>query len=185
MAKNSSKASNAVSTSISAPALHPTLVPELLGFSPQMLLDDIISAAADAILQCLQAMEPFMQRWAEARTETDKNKNKDKNKDKGRGTANDDEWDGLEAVEQGLVAFQTLLEAHTDIAFDFFEAWSLRNIFALPVDLPIVAPHQRGLDLDPRPEEEAELMADIEELRRRIENVCMLFHWIKMVPHLT
>ena len=63
--------------------VHTTLLPELLGFSPQMLLDDIISAAADAILQCLTAMEPFMQRWADARAEK-----------------LGEEWDGLEAVEQ-------------------------------------------------------------------------------------
>ena len=70
-----------------------------------------------------------------------------------------------------MVAFATLLESHTDIAFDFVEAWSLRNIFALPPDLPIVAPHHKGLDLRPRPEEEAELMVEVEELRRKIENV--------------
>ena len=42
--------------------------------------------------------------------------------------------------EVGLVAFQTLLEHHTDIAFDFFEAWCLRNlnIFMIPSDLPFV-----------------------------------------------
>lgn len=156
------------------PALHPTIVPELLGFSPQMLLDDIISTAAEAILQCLQAMEPFMQRWADARVVAPPPaKSKGKGKDKGR-EAEDAEWDGLEAVEQGLVAFSTLLESHTDVAFDFFEAWSLRNIFALPPDLPVVAPHQRGLELDPRPEEEMELMTDIEDFRRKIENVSLV-----------
>ena len=120
----------------SSPPSHPTLVPELLGFSPQMLLDDIISATADAILQCLQAMEPFMQRWADARTAANASGVKTTNKD----APGEEEWDGLGVVERGLVAFQTLLEAHTDIAFDFFEAWSLRNIFALPADLPVVAP---------------------------------------------
>ncbi|EJD01929.1 uncharacterized protein FOMMEDRAFT_108973, partial [Fomitiporia mediterranea MF3/22] len=143
-----------------------------------MLLDDIINTAAEAILQCIQAMEPFMQRWADARTANPSAppSDNDKKKNKGRGGKDkekekeDAEWDGLEAVEQGLVAFSTLLESHTDIAFDFFEAWSLRNIFAIPPDLPVVAPHQQGLDLNPRPEEEAELMADIEELRRKIEN---------------
>lgn len=62
-----------------------TLVPELLGFSPQMLLDDIISAAADAILQCQQAMEPFMQRWADSRSPQE---------------GEEGEWDGVEVVEQ-------------------------------------------------------------------------------------
>ena len=131
-----------------------TLVPELLGFSPQLLLDDIISAAADAVFKCLQALEQFMQDWANKRSE---------------GAGND--WDGLEAVEQGLVAFSTLLEFHTDIAFDFFEAWSLRNIFAVPPGLSLVAPHHAGRNLITKPEDETELMADIEDLRRKLENV--------------
>ena len=53
----------------------------------------------------------------------------------------------MHEVEQGLVAFQTLLERPTDIAFDFFEAWCLRNILMIPSDLPIVLPHQEGLDV--------------------------------------
>jgi kinetochore protein Mis12/MTW1 len=77
----------------------------------------------------------------------------------------------IDVFHQGLVAFATLLESHTDIAFDFFEAWSLRNIFALPPDLPIVAPHQEDLDLQPRAKEEAGLIIEVEELRRKIENV--------------
>ena len=43
---------------------------------------------------------------------------------------------------QELVAFQTLLESH----IDFFELWSLRNMFMIPNHLPIVEPHQWGLD---------------------------------------
>lgn len=135
-------------------AVETTLVPELLGFSPQLLLDDIISAAADAIFKCLQALEEFMQNWASKRAEAVGN-----------------EWDGVEAVEQGLVAFSTLLEFHTDIAFDFFEAWSLRNIFAVPPGLPLVAPHHAGRNLRIKSEEETELMTEIEELRRKLENV--------------
>lgn len=100
-------------------------------------------------------MEVFLQRWALDRAQTA-----------------GDGWDGNQEIEQGLVAFQTLLESHTDIAFDFFELWSLRNIFAIPADLPIVAPHQKGLDLDTSSDQEQELMAEVEELRRKIDNVC-------------
>lgn len=63
--------------------LSTTLVPEILGFSPQMLLDDIISEAGDAILQCLTATELFMRRWADARAESV-----------------GEDWDGVAAVEQ-------------------------------------------------------------------------------------
>ena len=86
----------------------------------------------------------------------------------------DAEWDPTQEIEQGLVAFQTLLESHVDVAFDFFEAWSMRNIFAVPADLPIVAPHQAGLDLAgaaDQPEKESELLAEIDELRRKVHAV--------------
>jgi kinetochore protein Mis12/MTW1 len=132
-----------------------TLLPELLGFSPQLLLDDIINSANDAVTETVDAMEEFLQRWAEERAEA----------------AGD--WDSTQEVEQGLVSFQTLLESHTDIAFDFFEAWSLRNIFAFPADLPIVTRHHEGLNLEETPEREMELLAEIEELRRKIDNVCL------------
>ncbi|KAI0341308.1 Mis12-domain-containing protein [Trametopsis cervina] len=126
------------------------LLPELLGFVPQFLLDDIVDTANDAVKQAVDAMEQFLERWAEARRE--------KNQD----------WDSTQEIEQGLVAFQTLLNSHVDIAFDFFETWSLRNIFAVPPDLPLVAPHQAGLELDSTVEEETALLAEIKELRRKI-----------------
>ncbi|KAI8971300.1 Mis12 protein-domain-containing protein [Trametes punicea] len=139
---------------MSAPAPPPTvpsvLLPELLGFIPQFLLDDIINIANDEAKQSVDAMEQFLQRWADARSEKTT------------------EWDPTQEIEQGLVSFQTLLESHVDVAFDFFEAWSMRNIFAIPADLPIVAPHQAGLNLEHPPEKEAELLAEIDELRRKL-----------------
>ncbi|EIW51575.1 Mis12-domain-containing protein [Trametes versicolor FP-101664 SS1] len=140
---------------MSAPAAPPptvpsVLLPELLGFIPQFLLDDIINIANDEAKQSVDAMEQFLQRWADARAEKAA------------------EWDPTQEIEQGLVSFQTLLESHVDVAFDFFEAWSMRNIFAVPADLPIVAPHQAGLDLEHSPEQEQELLAEIDELRRKV-----------------
>ncbi|KAG6876096.1 hypothetical protein C0992_000972 [Termitomyces sp. T32_za158] len=133
---------------------HHLLLPEILGFSPQLLLDDIINIANNAVQDGVNGMEEFLQKWVEARAE--------------RQT---DDWDSTQEVEQGLVAFQTLLEHHTDIAFDFFEAWSLRNIFAIPPDLRIVVPHQQNLDLTYPPEREQELLDEMEELRKQLENV--------------
>jgi Mis12 protein len=142
------------------------LIPEILSFSPNFLLDDTINIANDGVGRAVDAMEDFLNRWAETRLE------------------HDPDWADAadKELEQGLVSFQTLLEFHTDIAFDFFEAWSLRNIFAItPPDLPLVVPHQAGLDLDHQsPEKEAELLAEIDELRRKIENVrCLRVfgHW--------
>jgi kinetochore protein Mis12/MTW1 len=130
-----------------------TLVPEILSFSPHFLLDDTINIANDGVARAVDAMEDFLNRWAETRLH------------------DEPDWDADKELEQGLVSFQTLLEFHTDIAFDFFEAWSLRNIFAVPPDLPLVAPHHAGLDLDQPPEKETELLAEIDELRRQLENV--------------
>jgi kinetochore protein Mis12/MTW1 len=149
------------------PTVPSTLLPELLGFSPQLLLDDVINVANNAVTETVDGMEIFLLRWAEERTQT---------------TASKD-WDSNQDIEQGLVAFQTLLESHIDIAFDFFELWSLRNIFAIPADLPIVAPHHRGLDLQSEPERELELMTEIEELRRKIDNVRLTHHTQRVSHH--
>lgn len=132
----------------------PVLLPEILEFSPQLLLDDIINFANEAITNAVDGLEEFLFRWAADREQRVH-----------------EDWDSTQEVEQGLVAFQTLLEYHTDIAFDFFETWSLRNIFAIPADLPVVVPHQEGLVLDHPPELETDLMAEIQDLRKKIDAV--------------
>ncbi|PFH47467.1 hypothetical protein AMATHDRAFT_113470, partial [Amanita thiersii Skay4041] len=135
------------------------LLPELLGFSPQLLLDDIINISNNAVQDGVNGMEEFLQNWTDNRIAH---------------THDDAEAErNIQEVEQGLVAFQTLLEHHTDIAFDFFEAWSLRNIFAVPPDLKVVLPHQEGLDLTVDAEgaerKERELIEEIDELRKKIK----------------
>ncbi|KAG6815867.1 hypothetical protein H0H87_010657 [Tephrocybe sp. NHM501043] len=130
------------------------LIPEILGFSPQLLLDDIINISNNAVQDGVNGMEEFLEKWVDERA-------------KRQG----DDWDSTQEVEQGLVAFQTLLEHHTDLAFDFFEAWSLRNIFVVPLDLPIVVPHQQNLDLTHPPEREQELMDELEDLRKQLDNL--------------
>ncbi|KAJ6486160.1 Mis12 protein-domain-containing protein [Mycena vitilis] len=126
----------------------PQLLTEALGFSPQLLLDDIINVANHAVQDGVNGTEDFLQQRA----------------------GQLGEMDGTQEIEQGLVAFQTLLEFHTDVAFDFFEAWSLRNIFAVPADLPLVLPHHEHLDLTHTPEREQELMDEVERLRNSLEN---------------
>ncbi|KAI0938296.1 hypothetical protein AcV5_000004 [Taiwanofungus camphoratus] len=133
------------------PTVPSVLLPELIGFVPQFLLDDIINIANDATRQAVDAMEAFLERRDATRTSATSS------------------WNNTEELEKGLNSFQTLLESHVDIAFDFFEAWSLRNIFAIPADLPIVAPHQRGLDLTETEEKETELLIEIRVLRKKIQ----------------
>ena len=118
-----------------AKTTHPLLICEALGFSPRLLLDDIIrvNTANNAVQDRVNGIEEFLQKWANeklAKTQLESVLGSDVI---------------MHEVEQGFVAFQTLLEHHTDIAFDFFEAWCLRNIFMIPSDLTIVLPHQEGL----------------------------------------
>ena len=136
---------------------HPLLICEALGFSPQLLLDDIINTANNAVQDGVNGMEEFLQKWADERLA------------KTQSSLGSDAI--MHEVEQGLVAFQTLLEHHTDIAFDFFEAWCLRNIFMIPSDLPIVLPHQEGLDFTTTVEKEQELVDEVEQLRKRLDEV--------------
>lgn len=139
-----------------------TLLQEILGFAPELLLDDIVDSANNSIYQCVNAMEPFLRRWLEQRTSPLEP------------PPDDPEWSPEAEIEQGLVAFQTLLENHVDIAFDFFDVWCRRNVFAFNPDLPIVVPHQKDLNLNVEVEKETELYTDIEELRRAIDNVSPL-----------
>lgn len=136
----------------------PQLLTEALGFSPQLLLDDIINVANLAVQDGVNGTEDFLQQRA----------------------AQLGEMDGTQEIEQGLVAFQTLLEFHTDVAFDFFEAWSLRNIFAVPADLPLVLPHHEHLDPTHTPEREQELIDEVEKLRNQLENVRHKFPFLSL-----
>ncbi|KAJ4000276.1 Mis12-domain-containing protein [Lentinula boryana] len=130
----------------------PLLLPEALGFSPQLLLDDIINAVNNTIVEGVNAMEDFLRQWADRRAEEER------------------DWDSTEELEQGLVSFETLLEHHTDVALDFFEAWALKNIFSIPSNLPVVLPHQKSLDLRTKPERETDLVEEISELRAKLDN---------------
>jgi kinetochore protein Mis12/MTW1 len=138
------------------------LLQEILGFAPELLLDDIVDSANNSIYQCVNAMEPFLRRWVEQRSAPLEP------------PPDEPDWSPEAEIEQGLVAFQTLLENHVDIAFDFFDVWCRRNVFTFNPDLPIVVPHQQELDLSLEPERETELLTDIEELRRAIDNVRFL-----------
>ncbi|KDQ18791.1 hypothetical protein BOTBODRAFT_143145 [Botryobasidium botryosum FD-172 SS1] len=139
-----------------------TLLSEILGFPPQLLLDDLINVANESIYQAIEGLEVFLLRWAEARSA---HHIRDASVDSTVAHEAD-----LQEIDSGLHAFQTLLESHTDLALDFFEVWALRNVFAVPEGLPIVVPHQQGLDLEIPAEEERELMTEIDELRRKLEN---------------
>jgi kinetochore protein Mis12/MTW1 len=141
----------------------PLLVCEALGFVPQLFLDDIVNVANQTIQNAANDMEVHLLNWVEKcakqQPEIDK--------------------DGTEEVERGLVAFQTLLEHHTDLGFDYFETWSLRNAFNFSADLPMVLPHHEGLDLDAPLDRERELMDEVDSLLKKIDAVCLSWAFAK------
>ncbi|KZV91281.1 hypothetical protein EXIGLDRAFT_770076 [Exidia glandulosa HHB12029] len=145
-------------TSSAAPG---RLVTELLGFPPELLLDDMINVMHDTIDQALNAVFALLIAWVE-------------HKEQQNGGRREDEL-RLE-IDQGIIAFQTLLEAHVDIAADNFEVWALRNIFVLDKDdnervqRHVVTPHHAGLDLDTPPGTESMQWAELDVLRRKIQN---------------
>ncbi|TFK17663.1 hypothetical protein FA15DRAFT_710565 [Coprinopsis marcescibilis] len=172
------------------------LLCEALGFAPQLLLDDIINIANNAVQDGVNGMEEFLLRWVEEREEKKKNEPpkepepvKGKKGKKNAKAQEQQSEDLTQEVEQGLVAFQTLLEYHTDIAFDFFEAWSLRNIFFIPPELEqgqvVVLPHYEGADLTGGEggtesiEREREMMEEIEELRKQLDEQRQLTRLLK------
>ena len=143
-------------------AAPPVLLPELLGVSPHFVLDTIVNISNNSVEHCVDAMEGFLTGWAEKRADRLKK-------------SGGDDWDSKQEIEQGIVSFQTLLESHMDIALDFFEVWCMRNIFTIPAGLPVVVPHQAGLILDQPASKEQELLAEIDDLRRRIQVVRVSF----------
>ena len=44
---------------------HPLLICEALGFSPQLLLDDITNTANNAVQDGVNGMEEFLQKWVD------------------------------------------------------------------------------------------------------------------------
>ncbi|KAF8869230.1 hypothetical protein BD779DRAFT_1740220 [Infundibulicybe gibba] len=82
------------------------------------------------------------------------------------------------AVQDGVNGMEGLLENWADARAERMggewdstqEAWSLRNVFTIPPDLPVVLPHHADLDLTHTPEEEQKLLDDIEQLRRDLDN---------------
>jgi len=127
---------------------NPTLLTELLGFHPQLLLDDVVNVAYETLYHAVEALEVFLLRWAEERPEN-----------------------VVKEVDGGLYAFQTLLESYADTAFDFFEVWALRNVFSFPPSetaLPIILPHHSGLALQEPEQDEEELRLQLDQLRMRV-----------------
>lgn len=131
------------------------LLTEILGASPQILLDDYTNIAHDNVRQTTEALEGGVRDWIEREVPTEQQ------------TA------CLAELESGVIALQTLIDSHSDYAFDLFEVWVWRNIFSVPANVAqhLVMPHHKGLDLTITEERESEARAELAILRRRFEAV--------------
>ena len=65
----------------SAEPVSSTLLPEILGFHPQLLLDDIINASNEPIYQCTEFVSAFMVGWATERRHHNKEDHEDVSKE--------------------------------------------------------------------------------------------------------
>jgi len=88
------------------------LVTELMGFPPQVLLDDLVNGLHESVHPALESVHTALRTWLNH-------------------TGNADNDDLRLEVEEGMIALQTLLDSNNDIAADGFETWSLRNIFTV------------------------------------------------------
>ncbi|CAE6468809.1 unnamed protein product [Rhizoctonia solani] len=130
------------------------LLTELLGFVPQLLLDDIADAATDTVNNGIDGLEVYLRNeWLPKRTSSTPSQ------------------EDLEAeIDSGLLEFQTLLCGHRDMSIDMLEAWSMRNVFCVPEGLKIVMPHQKGLDMTTPQGKDVHLQVELDVMRRKIEN---------------
>ncbi|KAG8705990.1 hypothetical protein FRC09_002639 [Ceratobasidium sp. 395] len=158
--------SPATSTSKNAAARHAMLT-ELLGFVPQLLLDDIADAATDTVNNAIEGLEDYLRKWLASREQQPPS-------------------DDLEAeIENGLLEFHTLLCGHRDMSIDMLETWSMRNVFYVPPELKIVMPHQRGLDLSAPAGRDVKAQVELDVLRRKIENARKFQEQLKRAEDVT
>ncbi|KAG8979325.1 hypothetical protein FRB95_011360 [Tulasnella sp. JGI-2019a] len=130
------------------PKPNPALL-DIAGFPVQLLVDDLLDIGVDAVGKATDALESYLNEHYLPNFPPDS--------------------EAHDKVQAGLVSFSTLLESHLDKAFDAFEHWSLRNVFAWDPSLDVVLKHQEGLDLTVTAEQEANLLTDIDELRRKVD----------------
>ncbi|CAE7198549.1 unnamed protein product [Rhizoctonia solani] len=145
------------------------LLTELLGFVPQLLLDDIADAATDTVNNAIDGLEVYLRNeWLPKRTSSTPSQ------------------EDLEAeIDSGLLEFQTLLCGHRDMSIDMLEAWSMRNVFCVPEGLNIVMPHQQGLDLNTPQGKDVQLQVDLDVMRRKIENARRFQTQLKQAERVT
>ncbi|CAG8516716.1 3580_t:CDS:2 [Paraglomus brasilianum] len=117
---------------------------EHFNYTPISFIDDVINTINELIYQAADALSEFVK----------------------------DESSELsipfEDVEQGLHQFETLLEAAVDHNFDLFEVYSLRNLFTVPADIPVVLSHHQGINLDVTKSDEVQLDRELEKIRKNL-----------------
>lgn len=123
------------------------LLTEHLGFPPIALIDDIINAVNGIMYKCTSAVEDYLYNHQP------------------KGVSGDDI---VAEIEHGTAKLETLLENVLDHNFDKFELYALRNILAIPQNLPIRLKHQE-LIISNAEQKSVELDLQIRETFKKIE----------------
>ena len=126
------------------------------GYTPISVVDDIINAINEIMYRCTEQVEQiFITQRLQERTDAD---------------TVDAEVDD---IRTGTATLETYLEHHINRAFDRFEVYALRNVFALPPDLVranAIIPVKMDVDLTPMDnatsvqEADAQISARVHEL---------------------
>ncbi|KAH8822877.1 Mis12-domain-containing protein [Flagelloscypha sp. PMI_526] len=129
------------------------LLAEILGFSPALMLDDIVDITTNTSYEAIRAMEQLIETWG---NDTQSHKKPHT------------EAQISAESRDGIAVFESLIVNVSDTAVDSFENWCQRNVFDLSLDLPYVLPKQEGAQMDATPEKEQELLRELDELREKI-----------------
>lgn len=134
------------------------LLTEILGVSPQVLLDDYTNIGHENVRHTIEGVEGTIHEFINLHEPPLPPSQRERY---------------LAELESGTIALQTLIDSHADFSFDLFEVWTWRNLFTVPEEAAkwIVVPHQKGLDLTISESEEQETRDELALLRRRLEAV--------------
>ncbi|KAH6564140.1 hypothetical protein BASA50_006831 [Batrachochytrium salamandrivorans] len=116
------------------------VVTEHLGFASVHFIDDLIDLVNSLLYKSMSKLESFVAAELGQGIETDK----------------------------GMASIETLMENCVDKRFDRFEVFGLRNVFAIQPELAMQLSAFPECDLGVTPDQEADLDADIDRLRKQL-----------------
>lgn len=125
------------------------------------MLDDIVDICTNTSSEAIRAMEAMVEKWGSSPDEHKRPHT---------------DLQISEECRDGIAVFESLIFNTSDVAVDSFEGWCLRNVFHIPSDVPYVLPSQAGADFTATQDREEELLAEMDDLRKKIQQVCTILY---------